>query len=348
MEIVPFSDRILPAPKVGAFRDPDYWIWCGSAIRGEDGRYHLFASRWPKRLSFLNWATNSEVVRAVADRPEGPYRFEEVVLGPTNPERWDGRIAHNPTIRFHEGKFILVYTGSTYRGPSPDGTGNWLTEQWTEAWEGKRPGMAVSDSVFGPWKRRERPLLETRPGKWDAIITSNPAIAIAGDGSALLIYKSTETRHPLGQFPGRFRLGAARATHWTADFERIGDTPITFGGSLDHHIEDPFIWWNGSRYEMVVKDMAGEICGEAQAGIHAVSEDGFAWALGPRAKAYSRTIAWDDGSSTTLAKLERPQILLEDGEPTHLFAATLEKDDAGTVVDSWNMVIPLRRGLGSI
>ena len=78
----PFIERIKPAPKLAAFRLDDYWVWCGSAIQGEDGRYHLFASRWPKTVSFFHWATNSEVVRAASDTPKGPYRFEEVVLAP--------------------------------------------------------------------------------------------------------------------------------------------------------------------------------------------------------------------------------------------------------------------------
>ena len=40
-----FIDRILPAPINGGFQDPDHWIWGASVIMGEDGRYHMFASR---------------------------------------------------------------------------------------------------------------------------------------------------------------------------------------------------------------------------------------------------------------------------------------------------------------
>ena len=70
-----------PAPVDGGFRDDAYWIWCGSVIEGEDGLYHMFASRWSKATAFnCNWLTNSEVVRAVSETPEGPYRFAEVIL----------------------------------------------------------------------------------------------------------------------------------------------------------------------------------------------------------------------------------------------------------------------------
>jgi hypothetical protein len=58
-------------------------------------------------------------------------------------------------------------------------------------------------------------------------------------------------------------------------------------------------------------------------------------------KAYSRLIAWDDGTSSRRAKLERPQLLIQNGQPTHLFAATLEADEKGEPTDSWSMVIPL-------
>ncbi len=44
------KERMLPAPRNGGFRMEGYWVWCGSAIKGEDNRYHLFASRWPKTL----------------------------------------------------------------------------------------------------------------------------------------------------------------------------------------------------------------------------------------------------------------------------------------------------------
>ncbi|HEX2999390.1 MAG TPA: glycosyl hydrolase family 43, partial [Armatimonadota bacterium] len=86
-----FQERILPAPVGGGFAQAEYWVWCGSAIHGEDGRYHLFASRWPRALPFFaGYQTHSEIVRAVSDTPEGPYHFAEVVLPARGAEFWDG------------------------------------------------------------------------------------------------------------------------------------------------------------------------------------------------------------------------------------------------------------------
>ena len=48
----PYQNVLLPAPVDGGYSDPDYWIWCGSVVQGEDGNYHMFASRWKKDLGF--------------------------------------------------------------------------------------------------------------------------------------------------------------------------------------------------------------------------------------------------------------------------------------------------------
>jgi hypothetical protein len=104
----PIYNRLLPAPKNGGFHMDDYYIWCGSAIQGEDGKYHLFASRWRKDLGFgAQWLFNCEIVRAVSDKPEGPYQFEEVIFEPRDRSYFDALNQHNPSIKFWNGIFII-------------------------------------------------------------------------------------------------------------------------------------------------------------------------------------------------------------------------------------------------
>jgi hypothetical protein len=345
--ICAFVDCLLPAPRAGSLRIAGDWVWCASPTRGDDGRYHLFASRWSKGVSFFHWATNSEIIRASADRPEGPYRFEQVVIGHRDHDVWDGQAAHNPAICFHNGTYLLFYTGTTYRAPRPTRADEHglFSDVWVEAWNNKRIGLATAASILGPWKRADRPILSPRPGKWDAAITSNVAPWVHDDGSVTLLYKSASALHPTGPYPGRFHLGAAHAPHWTQPFKRLSNDPISIVGHPDHHLEDPCLWWSGAAYRMIAKDMTGEICGEAQAGIHATSPDAITWTLAAFPKAYSRTVCWDDGTSTTQPKLERPQMLIEASQLSHLFCATLEQDDTGQITDSWNMVIPLGAGM---
>ena len=49
---------------------------------------------------------------------------------------------------------------------------------------------------------------------------------------------------------------------------------------------------------MIAKDQEGGITGEKHAGVHATSVDGINWTVSDPPKAYSRRLAWDDGTVT--------------------------------------------------
>ena len=69
--------RLDKAPRTPAFECEGYWSWGSSVVKGEDGKYHMFVSRFPKSLPFHpGWMIASEVVHAVSDIPEGPYQFQ--------------------------------------------------------------------------------------------------------------------------------------------------------------------------------------------------------------------------------------------------------------------------------
>jgi hypothetical protein len=331
-----FIDRLLPAPVGGGFRMDDYWIWCGSVARDSAGLYHMFAARWPRELPFFSgYLTHSEIVRAVSVTPEGPYRFEEVVLPSRGEQWWDGRITHNPTIHRAGGKWFLFYIGSTYSGPTPcpaDYPGG-KSPAASECYPNIRIGVVVADTLDGPWQRDDRPILEPRPGKWDSSIVTNPAPCVLSDGRVLLYYRSNT--------PDGLRIGIASADTPEGPYRRLSDDPVlTLEGA--NFVEDPFVWWTGDGFEMLAKDMTGGITGEKHAGIHARSDDGISWHLADPPGAYSRRVRWDDGSETVQGALERPQLLLSDGVPTHLFAATADGPGGFRNADStWNMVIPL-------
>ncbi len=339
---IAFIDRILPAPKDGGFRDDDFWIWGSSVIKGEDGKYHMFASRWPKEVDFGCWVTNSEVVRAVSDTPAGPYKFEEVVLPVRGPEFFDGMCTHNPRIIKYKDKYLLYHMGTTYDFPRPDKENPSPTsENWGKAWMNKRIGLAIGDSVYGPWERVDTPVIEPRPGHWDASITSNPAAAVdPKTGKILLMYKSSTD----GLVPPLL-LGVSMADSPRGEYKRLSEEPIFRFETPDNNlidVEDPYIWWAGDRYEAVVKDRSGKICGEEGGGVHVWSKDGVNWNLFDKLKAYSRYITWDDGTKTHQNHFERPFVLVEDGKPTHLFAAVGNGPKAWDFENTWNMVVPLK------
>jgi len=90
-----------------------YFVWCGSVIKVGDV-YEMFASRWPASTKFPDgYRQHSEIVRAEASRPQGPYVFKEVVIGKRAAGKWDSAMAHNPAIYKVGGTFVLFYMPMT-------------------------------------------------------------------------------------------------------------------------------------------------------------------------------------------------------------------------------------------
>ena len=58
----PFSTRLLPAPVGAGFAMDDWWVWCGSVVRGTDG-YVMYAARWPRDLAPLThrWRGSAQI-----------------------------------------------------------------------------------------------------------------------------------------------------------------------------------------------------------------------------------------------------------------------------------------------
>lgn len=182
------------------FRQAGFMIWGSSVIRGSDGSYHMFVSRWDERLGHAAWVTSSHVVHAVSSSPLGPWRFHDVALPRRGSRHWDGMATHNPTIHWNPRRqeYCLFYIGTSYQFAPPFNAPFTNRTEYELAWNSKRIGVATSRSLDGPWRRLLAPILEPRPGFWDGGITSNPAPVIFPNGSVLLIYKSIAVRNTGG------------------------------------------------------------------------------------------------------------------------------------------------------
>ena len=107
-----FQQLIKPVDSSGIFMTNDYYTWCSSVIKGEDGMYHMFYSRWSqgKRTAtddsmnyifdgFKGWCKYSEIAYAVSDKIDGPYKYVSTILkGDGDPKHWDRFTMHNPQI----------------------------------------------------------------------------------------------------------------------------------------------------------------------------------------------------------------------------------------------------------
>ncbi|MCU0248294.1 MAG: family 16 glycosylhydrolase [Bryobacter sp.] len=328
--------RLLPVPEAARFIDPDYYIWCGSLVRGDDAKYHLYYSRWPRKLGHNAWVTHSEIAHAVADKPTGPFRHVSVALPPRGAQFWDGLTTHNPTILRANSRYYLYYMGNTGDGQSMK------TLNWTHR-NNQRIGVAVAESPYGPWQRFDQPLLDVSadPAAPDSLVATNPSVARRPDGGYLMVYKAVGRQRPL-PFGGPVVHLTATADSPTGPFTKQLK-PVFLAPGIDFPAEDPFVWYDYSagRYYAVVKDNNGHFTKAGKSLALWESADGFAWRLAPHPLVSSMEITWDGGRKQKLNSLERPQLLFApDGRPSLLLCA-VDEDPARP--HSYNLQIPLRK-----
>lgn len=312
---------VLPAQ--ASFSETGYHVWCGAPIAGNDGRYHLLYSRWPAAATFApGWAIRSEIAHAVADTPLGPYRPTGAVLPArginpaTGKKFWDADVAHNPNVlRLPDGRFALFYTGNHGDGKS-----------FASHRNHQRIGVALATRPEGPWTRLDRPVLDVGPlpEDFDSLCVTNPAAAVAPDGSILLLYKAVtqEAGKPLG---GRVRHGVARAARVEGPYEKLA-TDVFAGEGADNQtwmlVEDPFIWWDARdrTWHGLGRDVAGRYTGDRSAIARFTSADGLRWTPAARPLFVPGAYPLAGGGRST-ARLERPAVLFVDGRPAILFGA---------------------------
>lgn len=79
------APNVLPRDPQNGLEDQTMkqWnYWDGQIIKGPDGKYRLFASRWEQALGHNGWP-RSKAVYAVSDNPTGPY-IDKGLLWPDN------------------------------------------------------------------------------------------------------------------------------------------------------------------------------------------------------------------------------------------------------------------------
>jgi len=95
--------------------------WDGRIIKGPDGKYHIFASRWDQAKGHNGWG-GSKAVQAVSDNPLGPY-VDKGLLWPDN----EGGKGHNVcALALPDGRYAVmvsetrpcdVFISNTLDGP---------------------------------------------------------------------------------------------------------------------------------------------------------------------------------------------------------------------------------------
>ena len=174
-------DYFLPTPIIGSLvsnvwgapgvfpRDPQNGLedqtmkqWCywdGQIIKGPDGKYHMFASRWDQSRGHNGWGS-SLAVHAVSDKVTGPY-VDKGLCWPDN----QGGKGHNVTaLVLPDGRYAVVVSET-------------------------RPGdVFVSKSLDGPWEQLGSIKVETN--SFGRARMSNVSIMVRPDGDFEIVPRS--------------------------------------------------------------------------------------------------------------------------------------------------------------
>lgn len=305
-----FARRLKPLGRILELEG--YYVWGCSAVTGTDGKFHVFFSRWDAQKGMGGWIKGSEIAHAVASAAEGPYENVETILAPRGEGCFDATTCHNPHIQLIDGKYFLFYIGNS----------NGKTNT-------KRIALATSASPYGPWTRPDRPLLEAGVGgSWDDHCTSNPSFLKLPGGQCRLYYKSWNTdeyEHPVDPaIRGNRKYGLAIAEKPEGPYVKYAGNPIVDYSSFGNNrqLEDGNVFMENGRYFMLARDM-GRF--DHEVGIILESDDGIRWSE-PKISYFGVSHYLRQAPAPPHLKkygrFERPQILMQNGKPTHLFVTS--------------------------
>lgn len=265
--------------------------WDGQILKGSDGKYRMFASRWDQALGHKAWG-DSLAVSAFSETLYGPYRDNGLMW----PDNQGGR-GHNVTaLRLHDGRYAIVVS------------------------ETRNGDVFVSDSIDGPWRRlgairldQSNFQLVKTPG--DVAVRNDPAAkpARAANFSVML--------RPDGAYQIVPRSGQilVSRTGILGPYTVMGDSVYRGLSGLPQGdmraFEDPVTWFSGGWHHIVVNQW------RERRAYHLISRDGITqWRVqGLAYEPGADFIRYADGTLNHWNKLERPGVVLENG---HVVAMT--------------------------
>lgn len=268
--------------------------WDGQVLRGKDGKYRMFASRWEQALGHKAWG-GSKAVIALSDSLLGPYRDRGLIW----PDDQAG-LGHNVTaLRLPDGRYAVVVSETR------DGT------------------VFVSRSIDGPFRKlgtitidqSRYPLLKTPGDRVDKPGTlprrlSNASVMLRPDGAFQIIPRSGQV--------------LISRTGILGPYQVMGES-VYFGlpGIPQRDMrayEDPVIWHSGGWYHIIVNHW------RERRAYHLLSRDGISgWRFqGLAYEPGADFVRYSNGTSNHWNKLERPGVVIEGG---HVAAMTFAVTD---------------------
>ncbi|MBK1876225.1 glycoside hydrolase family protein [Pelagicoccus mobilis] len=325
------SAIMQPVSEENIFYNEEFYNWGSGIVKDDDGKYHLIYSQMPKKHGFFCWLTDGIVSRAVADKPTGPWEHVEVVLEGRGDGHWDQYTVHCPKVYKFDGKYYIYYM-STNTGDL-DLTPEQLEEARRAKWNksdirgmmrlNQRIGVAVADSMEGPWKRFDKPVFE--PQLPIANMSNNVTVTQRPDGGYLMVIRGDQPDQPEGTI---LRMQAVLlADHPLGPWE-MQPKPVV----INYNSEDPEVWYDAERERYYSLYHAFGYMGMI------TSTDGLNWERAKNYKVSDKAYTKTDGTTVKVHRYERPTIYHENGKPLVMTAGIKQLDG-----DTHSLFIPLQQ-----
>lgn len=317
---------------------PASYYWDGTVTRATDGTYHLFADRWPGSQGFNPGWESSDPIHAVGGtNPLGPYTDKGYAY--SNPSFGsDSHHGHNSqVVTLLNGTYALIVSEVV---PFTIFTASSLDGPWTPCSGSPGSGLSVPSAFGGNTSYGSNVSLVVRPDGNFEIIQRHGLIALSTAG----ICGPYKAQQPTNTYPSSEAIPSQYSASIYPNKQKHSDPmgPSTVEATYIV-AEDPVIWFSGGQYH-VLYDYPGDRVGyhlTSLDGIHGWTDQGLAY--DPR---YAQQIfSYTDGTVDHWFKMERPNVLVENGLITHVtFAvADVNKDNqipAGSDHGSKVIVVP--------
>jgi len=279
--------------------------WDGSILRGADGKYRMFASRWEQSAGHRGWF-NSKAVEAVSDSLFGPYHDQGLLW----PDDMSGKGHNVIALQLPDHTYAVVVSetrnGDVYTSTSIDGP-----------WK-KLGDITVNQDAFHSLRNPgdKQPLHGPDPKPWHG---SNVDLIARPDGQFEIVQRSGQiliSKHGI--------LGP---------YDIQGDSIYRGleGMPQDHldRLEDPVIWLSGGWYHIIVNEWG------ARCAYHLISRNGIdGWKFeGVAFTPDSDFIRYTDGTVNHWNKIERPSVVMDKG---HVIAFTFAVIDVAKEAENGN------------
>lgn len=285
---------------------PKYMYWDGKILRGADGKYHMYSSRWPHANGMGAWG-NSEIIHATSPALLGPYTDQGYAYE-------DGPDSKSP----HKGHNVTA-------AELPDGTYCLIVNEIVPF------TIFTSDSPGGPWKNRGHAAFDSNgvqisiPQPGDQHLESNVSFVVRHDGTFQVIqrhgiiatsstllgpYKIQKptTTYPTGQTPpsNLATIFPNRPKHLSTASGAPSNPE-----SVYVYAEDPIIWYSGGQYHVIYNYPDDRIAYHltSKDGIHDWTDQGLAFDPRDGQKIFTNS----DGTVNRWFNVERPNVIMENG-----------------------------------